>query len=125
MSLPTFCPKTGNGSCIGDSCPVHVMDWRTKDEYCNVGYYPDYERNSQGNPVVDNYASGIEVDTVHNSDAHSRLDLNSMLHGLQECEEITAGPENEAAKPKNKVHRMMNLLNMDDLSDDYEAQFWA
>lgn len=124
MSLPTFCPKTGDCSCIGESCPVHVMDWRTKDEYCNVGYYPEYERNSLGKPVVDNYASGIEVNTAHTSDVN-KLDLNSMLHGLQECEEITAGPEVEVAKPKNKVHRTVNLLNLGDLSDDYEAQFWA
>ncbi|MCL7474988.1 MAG: hypothetical protein SCH39_07430 [Methanosarcinales archaeon] len=125
MSLPTFCPKTGSGSCIGDRCPVYVTDWRSKDEYCNVGYYPDHERTSHGEPVVDNYASGNKVNTPHKSDAHNRLDLNSMLHGLQECEENAARPEVEVTKPKNKVHRTMNLMDLGDLSDDYEAQFWA
>lgn len=125
MSLPTFCPKTDLGSCIGDKCPMYVMDWRSKDEYCNVGYYPDNERNSLGEPVVDNYASGIEENPTKKSDAHSRLDLNSKLEGLQECDEITVGPEIEVAKPKNKVRKTMNLMDLGDLSEDYEAQFWA
>ncbi len=125
MSLPSFCPKTGSGSCIGDKCPVYVMDWRSKDEYCNLGYYPDHERKSLGEPVVDNYASGIEVNSTKESDAHSRLDLNSKLEGLQECDEITVESEIEVAKPKNKVNKTMDLMNLGDLAEDYEAQFWA
>jgi hypothetical protein len=125
MSLPTFCPKTGSCSCIGEKCSVYVMDWRSKDEYCNVGYYPHNERNSLGEPIVDNYASGIEKNPALTSDAHNRLDLDSMLNGLHESDEMKGRPEIEVARPKNKVKKAMNLMNMGDVSDDYEAQFWA
>jgi hypothetical protein len=47
------------------------------------------------------------------------------LEGLQECDEITVGPEIEVAKPKNNVHKTKNLMNLGDISEDYEAQFWA
>jgi len=101
------------------------MDWRSRNEYCNVGYYPDHKRKSLGEPIVDNYASGIEENPTKKSDADSRIDLNLKLKGLQEYDERTVGPQIKVAKPKNKVHKTMNLMNLGDISEDYEAQFWS
>ncbi|MCL7415036.1 MAG: hypothetical protein M8349_03100 [ANME-2 cluster archaeon] len=119
MALPTICPKTGSGSCIGDACTMHVMDWRSKEEYCIVGYYPDRERKSQGEPVVDNYAASKQTNR-----AKPPSDLNSKLDGLTEYEEPALQTMDEGSNVHVRLEKRKKLLDMNDIPNDYEAEFW-
>ncbi len=124
MSIPSLCPKMESGSCIGDECPLYVMDWRSKEEYCNVGYYQKHERTAIGEQVVDNYAAQIKSPLEQTSDK-TRLDIDSMLNEFQESEEPAPVVVDENSKTKNKMQGAPQLMNMGDISEDYEAQFWG
>jgi hypothetical protein len=83
MALPLQCQRTKTGSCIGDKCPMYIVEWRSKEEYCIIGYYPVSERKSRGKPIIDDYARGILGET-----------------------------------------KTKNMMNMEDIPDDYEKEFW-
>lgn len=124
MSTPTSCPKMESGSCIGDECPLYVMDWRSKEEYCNVGYYQKHERTAMGEQVVDNYASRIKSPLEQTGDKTS-LDIDSMLNEFHESEEPVPAVVVKTSEPRDKMQVSSQLMNMGDISEDYEAQFWA
>ncbi|MDF1557684.1 MAG: hypothetical protein P1P80_05835 [ANME-2 cluster archaeon] len=124
MSLPSICPKTGSGSCTGDACTMHVMDWRSKEEYCIVGYYPNRERKSQGEPVVDNYAAGNRAKGTQNNRAAPPSNINSKLNGLTEYEEPASWLLDNDNKRNNHLAKSKKLLDMKDIPNDYEAEFW-
>ncbi|MEA3294842.1 MAG: hypothetical protein U9P81_07705 [Euryarchaeota archaeon] len=62
---------------------MYIVEWRSKEEYCIIGYYPASERKSMGKPIIDDYAKGI------------------------------------LGKTKTR-----NMMNMEDIPDDYEKEFW-
>ncbi|MBE0524825.1 MAG: hypothetical protein IBX40_10900 [Methanosarcinales archaeon] len=80
MPLPPLCPKTENSPCLGETCPMYTIDWRSKDEYCMIGYYPAGSRKILGEPVVDTYAKGMkgineDVTDLISKDVINRKDI--------------------------------------------------
>ena len=56
MTLPDICPRDGAPSCKRTACHLYVVDWRSGDEQCIIGYRSTHKGLSRSSPVVDSYA---------------------------------------------------------------------
>ena len=124
MSLPTVCPKTGSGPCIGNKCQMYVLDWRSNEEYCILGYYSASNRKNQGEPIVDNYAAKVRSTRKNSTKAAIFVDVGSKSDSLQETGKPGRQPEQAADKTKLKVKKTRNITDLGDIPNDYEEQFW-
>lgn len=124
MSLPTVCPKTGSGPCIGNKCQMYVLDWRSNEEYCILGYYSLSNRKNQGEPVVDNYAAKIRSTSKNSTKVAIFVDAKSKSDSLQETEKPGRQSRQTADNMTLKVKKTKNITNLGDIPDDYEEQFW-
>ena len=124
MSLPTVCPKTGSGPCIGNKCQMYVLDWRSNEEYCIVGYYSASNRKNQGEPVVDNYAAKVRSNSKNSTKAAIFVDAGSKSNSLKETGKPEQQPRQAADKTKLKVKETRKITDLGDIPDDYEEQFW-
>ena len=124
MSLPTVCPKTGSGPCIGNKCQMYVLDWRSNEEYCIIGYYSTPDRKNQGEPVVDNYAAKVKSTSKNSTKAAIFVDAGSKSDSPQETEKPGQQPRQAADNVTLKVKKTKNLTDLGDIPDDYEKEFW-
>ncbi len=121
MAIPLQCPRSKTGSCIGNKCPMYILEWRSKEEYCIIGYYPASERKSRGKPIIDDYARGILGETK------TRITPAAVL--LDQKHTINKPVINPKTEPKlknkdQKINKTRNMMNMEDIPDDYEKEFW-
>jgi hypothetical protein len=56
MTLPDICPRDGASHCKKNACHLYVVDWRSGDEQCIIGYRSTHKSLSRSSPVVDSYA---------------------------------------------------------------------
>lgn len=56
MTLPDICPRDGASHCKKNACHLYVVDWRSGDEQCIIGYRSTHKSLSKSAPVVDSYA---------------------------------------------------------------------
>lgn len=56
MTLPDNCPRDGASHCKKNACHLYVVDWRSGDEQCIIGYRSTHKNLSKSSPVVDSYA---------------------------------------------------------------------
>ncbi|MDW7731566.1 MAG: hypothetical protein SCH66_03935 [Methanolobus sp.] len=56
MTLPEVCPRDGVSRCKKADCHLYVIDWRSGDEQCIIGYSSTHKKMSRSSPVVDTYA---------------------------------------------------------------------
>ena len=124
MSLPTVCPKTGSGPCIGNKCQMYVLDWRSNEEYCIVGYYSASNRKNQGEPVVDNYAAKVRSTSKNSTKAAIFVDAGSKSNSLKETGKPERQPRQAADTVALNVKKTKNITDLGDIPDDYEEQFW-
>ncbi len=124
MSLPTVCPKTGSGPCIGNKCQMYVLDWRSNEEYCIIGYYSTPDRKNQGEPVVDNYAAKVKSSSKNSTKAAIFVDAGSKSDSHQETEKPERQPKQAADNITLKVKKTKNITDLGDIPDDYEKEFW-
>ena len=124
MSLPTVCPKTGSGPCIGNKCQMYVLDWRSNEEYCILGYYSASNRKNQGEPIVDNYAAKVRSTRKNSTKAAIFVDVGSKSDSLRETGKPGQQPGQAADKTKLKVKKTRNITDLGDIPNDYEEQFW-
>lgn len=124
MSLPTVCPKTGSGPCIGNKCQMYVLDWRSNEEYCIVGYYSASGRKNLGEPVVDNYAAKVRSTSKNSTKAAIFVDVGSKSDSLQETEQTGRQSRQGADTVALNVKKTKNITDLGDIPDDYEEQFW-
>ena len=132
MPLPLFCPKTENSPCLGETCPMYTIDWRSKDEYCMIGYYPAGSRKILGEPVVDTYAKGMKGinETTH---ATSKNDWILQEDELPETSVLESQAESQAedvtdliSKEKTeKKQGSKDVINRKDIPDDFEEELWS
>ena len=116
MPLPLFCPKTENSPCLGETCPMYTIDWRSKDEYCMIGYYPTGSRKKLGEPVVDTYAKkGIKERKT--APATRKLDSQA------ESSEKVTDPISEQNIEKKQESK--DFINLKDIPENYEEEFWS
>ena len=124
MSLPTVCPKTGSGPCIGNKCQMYVLDWRSNEEYCILGYYTASNRKNQGEPVVDNYAAKVRSNSKNSTKVAIFVDARSKSDSLKETEKPGRQSRQAADNVTLKVKKTKNITDLGDIPDDYEEQFW-
>ncbi|MCD4809119.1 MAG: hypothetical protein K8R17_04400 [Methanosarcinales archaeon] len=124
MSLPTVCPKTGSGPCIGNKCQMYVLDWRSNEEYCIVGYYSASNRKNLGEPVVDNYAAKVRSNSKNSTKVAIFVDARSKSDSLKETEKPGRQSRQAADNVILKVKKTKNITDLGDIPDDYEEQFW-
>ncbi|MBN2111036.1 MAG: hypothetical protein JW705_08145 [Methanosarcinaceae archaeon] len=62
MTLPEVCPRDGVSQCKKSECHLYVIDWRTGDEQCIIGYSSTHKKMSRPSPVVDTYAERIRME---------------------------------------------------------------
>lgn len=123
MSLPIVCPKNGSGPCIGNKCQMYVKDWRSNEEYCIIGYYSASDRKKQGEPVVDNYAAKVKSNRKNTTQAATRIDVGSKFE-LQQTKKPERQPKQASDNIKIRVKKSKNIMDLGDISDDYEKEFW-
>jgi len=124
MSLPTVCPKTGSGPCIGNKCQMYVLDWRSNEEYCILGYYTASNRKNLGEPVVDNYAAKVRSNSKNSTKVAIFVDAKSKSDRLKETGKPEQQPRQTANNVTLKVKKTKNITDLGDIPDDYEEQFW-
>ena len=124
MSLPTVCPKTGSSPCIGNKCQMYVLDWRSNEEYCILGYYTASNRKNLGEPVVDNYAAKVRSNSKNSTKVAIFVDARSKSDSLKETEKPGRQSRQAADNVTLKVKKTKNITDLGDIPDDYEEQFW-
>ena len=124
MSLPTVCPKTGSGPCIGNKCQMYVLDWRSNEEYCILGYYTASNWKKQGEQVVDNYAAKVRSNSKNSTKVAIFVDARSKSDSLKETEKPGRQSRQAADNVTLKVKKTKNITDLGDIPDDYEEQFW-
>ena len=124
MSLPIVCPKTGSGPCTGNKCKMYILDWRSNEEYCIMGYYSTPDRKNLGEQVVDNYAAKVKSTRKNSTEAAIFVDVGSKSNSLQETEKPEHPPEQAPDNITSKVKKPKNITDLGDIPDDYEEQFW-
>ena len=56
MTLPDVCPKDGSSQCKGSACHLYIVDWRSGDEQCIIGYRSTQKKITASSAVEDTYA---------------------------------------------------------------------
>jgi len=124
MSLPTVCPKTGSGPCTGNKCKMYILDWRSNEEYCIMGYYSIPDRKNLGEQVVDNYAAKVKSTRKNSTEAAIFVDVGSKSDSLHETEKPERQSEQAPDNVTSNVKKTKNITDLGDIPDDYEEQFW-
>lgn len=102
---------------------MYVKDWRSTDEYCIMGYYSASDWKKQGEPVVDNYAAKVKSTRKNSTQAATRIDLGSKFE-LQKTGKPELQPKQATDNIKIRVKKAKNIMDMEDIPDDYEKEFW-
>jgi hypothetical protein len=61
MTLPDVCPKDGVSQCKKKDCHLYVVEWRTGDEQCIIGYSSTHKELTRSTPMEDTYAENIRL----------------------------------------------------------------
>ncbi|WMW21671.1 hypothetical protein RE476_09790 [Methanolobus mangrovi] len=72
MTLPDVCPKDGVSHCKKKACHLYVVEWRTGDEQCVIGYRSTHKQLSKSMPMEDTYAERTRIRLEKPTDRESR-----------------------------------------------------
>ncbi|SFM69589.1 hypothetical protein [Methanolobus profundi] len=61
MTLPDVCPRDGVSQCKKKDCHLYVVEWRTGDEQCVIGYSSTHKEFSQSTSLEDTYAETTRI----------------------------------------------------------------
>jgi hypothetical protein len=61
MTLPDVCPRDGISHCKKKACHLYVVEWRTGDEQCVIGYRSTHKQLSKSMPMEDTYAQSTRM----------------------------------------------------------------
>lgn len=61
MTLPDVCPKDGVSQCKKKACHLYVLEWRTGDEQCIIGYSSTHKELSRSTSLEDTYAESTRL----------------------------------------------------------------
>ena len=103
---------------------MYVLDWRSNEEYCIIGYYSASDRKNLGEPVVDNYAAKVKSTSKNSTKAAIFVDAGSKSDSHQETGKTGQQPRQAADNITLKVKKTKNITDMGDIPDDYEKEFW-
>ncbi|MCD4765887.1 MAG: hypothetical protein K8R34_05205 [Methanosarcinales archaeon] len=103
---------------------MYVLDWRSNEEYCIVGYYSASNRKNLGEPVVDNYAAKVRSNSKNSTKVAIFVDARSKSDSLKETEKPGRESRQAADNVTLKVKKTKNITDLGDIPDDYEEQFW-
>jgi hypothetical protein len=153
MTLPNICPKDGSPQCKGPACHLYIVDWRSGDKQCIIGYSSTHKRNISSRSVEDTYAERTRLrtgrDIGHTVVAHP-------IRGVEHLEktDVSSGPKASLGMKKPDILTEKVVVNNKDtmvfesmvirgdapvegkkrksiddimnlaLPDDYEEEFW-
>ena len=103
---------------------MYVLDWRSNEEYCILGYYSASNRKKQGEPIVDNYAAKVRSNSKNSTKAAIFVDVGSKFDNPKETGKPGQQPRQAADNIKLKVKKTKNITDLGDIPDDYEKEFW-
>ncbi|WP_340820112.1 hypothetical protein [Methanolobus sp. WCC4] len=55
MTLPDVCPRDGVSQCKKKECHLYILEWRTGDEQCVIGYRSTHKELSRSVSLEDTY----------------------------------------------------------------------
>ncbi|MDY0387687.1 MAG: hypothetical protein RBT65_11310 [Methanolobus sp.] len=61
MTLPDVCPRDGVSHCKKKDCHLYVVEWRTGDEQCVIGYMSTHKELSKSISMEDTYAERTRI----------------------------------------------------------------
>lgn len=61
MTLPDVCPRDGVSQCKKKDCHLYVVEWRTGDEQCIIGYRSTHKELSRSVSLEDNYVENTRI----------------------------------------------------------------
>ena len=154
MTLPDICPKDGVSHCKTSACHLYVVDWRSGDEQCIIGYRSTHKKSSSSCSVEDTYAESTRRRTGRDI-GHMIVDHPSRAERPERSEYIQTSPvpENPNRVKEPEVREKVVVKNKDtmvfestgdtkedpvdkkkrktiddvmdlDLPEDYEEKFW-
>ena len=103
---------------------MYILDWRSNEEYCIMGYYFTPDRKNLGEPIVDNYAAKVKSTRKNSTEAAIFVGVGSKFDSLRETEKPERQPKQAADNIKSKVKKTKNITDLGDVPEDYEEQFW-
>jgi hypothetical protein len=103
---------------------MYVLDWRSNEEYCILGYYTASNRKNLGEPVVDNYAAKVRSNSKNSTKVAIFVDAKSKFDSLKETEKPEQQPRQAVDTAALNVKKTKNITDIADIPDDYEEQFW-
>jgi hypothetical protein len=103
---------------------MYVLDWRSNEEYCILGYYTASNRKKQGEQVVDNYAAKVRSNSKNSTKVAIFVDARSKSDSLKETEKPGRQSRQAADNVTLKVKKTKNITDLGNIPDDYEEQFW-
>ena len=150
MVLPEVCPIDNESQCKKKDCHLYHIDWRTDQENCSIGYGHIRRYESPERKVVDTYAEDtqkrLHENEMHNENGSQREHLRPVRQIIEEeCEIQADGPEehviistkeatvfaagpapgkDDLSEKEEKKTKLDRLLDMDDIPEDYEKEFW-
>ena len=72
MTLPDVCPRDGVSHCKKKACHLYVVEWRTGDEQCVIGYRSTHKELSKSIPMEDTYAQSTRMRLGKQKERESR-----------------------------------------------------
>lgn len=72
MTLPNVCPRDGVSQCKKKDCHLYVVEWRTGDEQCVIGYRSTHKELSKSMPMEDTYAQRTRTRLGKQTECESR-----------------------------------------------------
>ncbi len=152
MTLPDICPKDGSSQCKGSSCHLYIVDWRSGDEQCIIGYSATHKKITSSHSVEDTYAESTRRRTGRNI-GHKVVDYSARSKSLESVEGRVVPESSLEAKKLEFVSEKLVVNNKDtmvfesttvteevsvedkkrktiddlmdlDLPGDYEEEFW-
>lgn len=91
MTLPDICPKDGSPQCKGSLCHLYIVDWRSGDEQCIIGYSSTHKKSTSSRSVEDTYAESARRRTGRDI-GHMIVDHPSRSGSPERSEPVETSP---------------------------------
>jgi hypothetical protein len=105
MTLPDVCPRDGVSSCKKKDCHLYVIEWRTGDEQCIIGYRLTHKELSRSAPLEDTYAErtrlrlgkNIRHENGERQQAQDVPERNHLQRQVSNVENVISGSNEESS----------------------------
>lgn len=135
MTLPDICPRDGASHCKKNACHLYVVDWRSGDEQCIIGYRSTHKNLSKSAPVVDSYAQDTRR-RFGNKNNQEPLGLYPKEKQMTEVRQVTNVQKNsghvelyDRRMQKEEVRQLVDTPKIQEvapvLAEEAKPRYWA